>query len=29
VELGYPHDFCGKEMVRTMVFGGMRDLIDT
>jgi aryl-alcohol dehydrogenase-like predicted oxidoreductase len=29
VELGFPHDFYKKEMVRTIVFGGMRDLIDT
>ena len=28
VELGFPHDFYKKEMVRTIVFGGMRDLID-
>jgi aryl-alcohol dehydrogenase-like predicted oxidoreductase len=29
VELGFPHDFYKKEAVRTIVFGGMRDLIDT
>jgi aryl-alcohol dehydrogenase-like predicted oxidoreductase len=29
VELGFPHDFYKKEMVRTIAFGGMRDLIDT
>ena len=29
VELGFPHDFYKKEQVRTIVFGGMRDLIDT
>ena len=28
VELGFPHDFFKKEHVRTIVFGGMRDLID-
>jgi aryl-alcohol dehydrogenase-like predicted oxidoreductase len=28
VELGFPHDFYKKDMVRTIVFGGMRDLID-
>jgi len=29
IELGFPHDFYKKDMVRTIVFGGMRDLIDT
>ena len=28
MELGFPHDFYKKDMVRTIVFGGMRDLID-
>jgi aryl-alcohol dehydrogenase-like predicted oxidoreductase len=28
IELGFPHDFYKKDMVRTIVFGGMRDLID-
>jgi aryl-alcohol dehydrogenase-like predicted oxidoreductase len=29
VELGFPHDFYKKDMVRTIAYGGMRDLIDT
>jgi aryl-alcohol dehydrogenase-like predicted oxidoreductase len=29
IELGFPHEFYKKEHVRTIVFGGMRDLIDT
>jgi len=28
VELGFPHDFYGREMVRTFIYGGMRDRID-
>ena len=28
IELGFPHDFFTNEMVRTFVYGGMRDLID-
>lgn len=28
IELGFPHDFYKKEMVRTFVYGGMRDLIE-
>jgi aryl-alcohol dehydrogenase-like predicted oxidoreductase len=28
IELGFPHDFFKKDMVRTIVYGGMRDLID-
>jgi aryl-alcohol dehydrogenase-like predicted oxidoreductase len=28
VELGFPHDFFKREMVRTFVYGGTRDLID-
>ena len=27
VELGFPHDFYKREMVRTFVYGGMRDQI--
>jgi len=27
IELGFPHDFFAKEMVRTLVYGGMRDQI--
>jgi diketogulonate reductase-like aldo/keto reductase len=27
VELGFPHDFDAREMVRTFVYGGMRDPI--
>jgi len=27
VELGFPHDFFAKEMVRTLIYGGMRDQI--
>lgn len=27
IELGFPHDFYAKEMVRTFVYGGMRDQI--
>ena len=29
IELGFPHDFYKKDMVRTIAYGGMRDLIDT
>ncbi len=28
VELGFPHDFYGREMVKGLVFGGLRDSID-
>lgn len=28
VDLGFPHEFYPKEMVRNLVFGGMRDRID-
>jgi len=27
LELGFPHDFYAKEMVRSMVYGGMREQI--
>jgi aryl-alcohol dehydrogenase-like predicted oxidoreductase len=27
IELGFPHDFFAKEMVRTLIYGGMRDQI--
>jgi aryl-alcohol dehydrogenase-like predicted oxidoreductase len=27
IELGFPHDFFAKELVRTMIYGGMRDQI--
>lgn len=27
IELGFPHDFYAKEMVRTFIYGGMRDQI--
>lgn len=27
IELGFPHDFFGKDMVRTFVYGGLRDQI--
>jgi hypothetical protein len=27
IELGFPHDFYAKEMVRTLIYGGMRDQI--
>lgn len=27
IELGFPQDFYAKELVRTLVYGGMRDLI--
>jgi aryl-alcohol dehydrogenase-like predicted oxidoreductase len=29
IELGFPHDFYRKDMVRTIVYGGVRDLIDS
>jgi aryl-alcohol dehydrogenase-like predicted oxidoreductase len=29
IELGFPHDFLDKPMVKTFTFGGVRDLIDT
>jgi aryl-alcohol dehydrogenase-like predicted oxidoreductase len=28
IEMGFPHDFFAKEMVRSLSFGGMRDRID-
>lgn len=28
IELGFPHDFYKKDMVRTITYAGMRDLID-
>ena len=28
VELGFPHDFYAKDMVKTFVYGGLRDRID-
>jgi len=28
IDLGFPHDFFKREMVRTFVYGGTRDLID-
>jgi len=28
IELGFPHDFFTKEMVRGFAYGGMRDRID-
>ena len=28
IELGFPHDFYSREMVKGIVYGGMRDLID-
>jgi len=27
IELGFPHDFFAKELVRTLIYGGMRDQI--
>ena len=27
IELGFPHDFYAKEMVRTFIYGGLRDRI--
>ena len=27
IEMGFPHDFFGKEMVRNLVYGGMREKI--
>jgi hypothetical protein len=29
IELGFPHDFYAKELVRTFIYGGMRDQIVT
>ena len=29
IELGFPHDFYAKEMVRSLVYGGLRDQILT
>lgn len=28
IELGFPHDFYARDMVRTFVYGGTRDLLD-
>jgi aryl-alcohol dehydrogenase-like predicted oxidoreductase len=28
IELGFPHDFYTRDMVRTLVFGGLHDRID-
>ena len=28
IELGFPHDFYTKDMVRSFAYGGTRDLID-
>ncbi len=28
IELGFPNDFYRRDMVRTFVYGGTRDLID-
>jgi diketogulonate reductase-like aldo/keto reductase len=28
IELGFPHDFFTKDLVRQLTYGGMRDLID-
>ena len=28
IEMGFPHDFYAKEMVRTFAHAGMRDVID-
>jgi aryl-alcohol dehydrogenase-like predicted oxidoreductase len=28
IEMGFPHDFFNKDMVRSLSFGGMKDLID-
>ena len=28
IELGFPHDFYKKDMVRTIVYGGLRDSLD-
>ena len=28
VELGFPHDFYARDMVKGLVYGGMRDKID-
>jgi len=28
IELGFPHDFYAREMVRTFVYAGMRERID-
>jgi hypothetical protein len=29
IQLGFPHDFYGQEMVRGLVYGGLRDKIIT
>jgi hypothetical protein len=28
VELGFPHDFYARDMVRALVYGGLGDRID-
>ena len=28
IDLGFPHDFYKKDLVRTIVYGGLRDSID-
>jgi hypothetical protein len=28
IELGFPHDFFNKPMVKAFAYGGLRDLID-
>ena len=28
IELGFPHDFYARDMVKGLVYGGMRDKID-
>ena len=28
IELGFPHDFYARDMVRKFVYGGTRDLLD-
>ena len=28
IELGFPHDFYSRDLVKTFIFGGFRDLID-
>jgi aryl-alcohol dehydrogenase-like predicted oxidoreductase len=28
IEMGFPHDFFDREMVRAVAFGGMKDAID-
>ena len=28
IELGFPHDFYGRDLVKGLVYGGLRDRID-